>query len=139
MAVAELQGAAAVSRPLCKGPAERARSLLLATLAFAGCAAQARSTGGTDVQSGLVGMVQAAELQSRERRASKHAAAAAREPLSRVAVAAAPLMRSPDPAVAATTERLLACGDVENQARLEAALEAFGQAVRAATAPRPSW
>lgn len=50
------------------------------------------------------------------------------------------MMRSPDEAVAATAEQLLgACGDVENTERLEAAREAFGQAVRAATAPRLSW
>ncbi|MDP9612789.1 MULTISPECIES: hypothetical protein [Streptomyces] len=65
---------------------------------------------------------------------------AAREPLARAATAAAPLMRYPDPAVAAATEQLLnACGDVENTVRLQAALEVFGQAVRAATTPRLSW
>jgi hypothetical protein len=65
--------------------------------------------------------------------------AALREPLARVAAAAALLMRYPDPAVAATTEQLLnAAGEAENTARLEAAPAAFGQAVRAATAPRQS-
>ncbi|MEU6557317.1 hypothetical protein ABZ915_44935 [Streptomyces sp. NPDC046915] len=140
VAVAELQGAAAANRLLWEGPAERARSFLLATLAYFGGAARARIAGGTDVQSGLVGMGQAAELLSRDRRASKQNAAAVREPLTRVAAAAAPLMRSPAPAVASATEQLLnACGDVENTERLEAALEAFGRAVRAATAPRLSW
>ncbi|MEU4489990.1 hypothetical protein AB0H94_34800 [Streptomyces purpurascens] len=140
VAVVELQGAAAANRLLWEGPAERARSFLLATLAFFGGAAHARIAGGTDVQSGQVGMGHAAELLSWERRASKQTAATVREPIARVAAAAAPLMRYPDPAVAATTEQLLtACGDVENTERLEAALEAFGQAVRAATAPRPSW
>ncbi|MFJ8637404.1 hypothetical protein [Streptomyces sp. NPDC093568] len=71
VAVAELQGAAAANRHLWEGPAERARSFLLATLAYFGGAAQARIAGGTDVQSGLVGMGQAAELLSRDRRASK--------------------------------------------------------------------
>ncbi|MDX2822700.1 hypothetical protein Sipo8835_39525 [Streptomyces ipomoeae] len=81
-------------------------------------------------------MGQAAELLSRERRASKHAAVAVREPLTRVVAATATLMRYPDPAVAAVTEQLLgAYGDVENEARLEA----FGQAVCTATAPRLSW
>ena len=88
--------------------------------------------------SGLVGMGQAAELLSRDRRASKQNAAAAREPLARVATAAAPLVRSTD--VAAATEQLLgACTNVENAERLEVALEAFGQAVRAATAAPLSW
>ncbi|MGY0071771.1 hypothetical protein ACWZEH_34500 (plasmid) [Streptomyces sp. QTS137] len=140
VAVAELQGAAAANRLLWEGPAERARSFLLAVLAFAGGAARARIAGGTDNLSGLVGLGQAAELLSWDRRATKQTVAAVREPLARAAAAAAPLMRYPDPAVAATTEQLLgACGDVENTAQLEAALEAFGQAVRAATAPRPSW
>ncbi|MER7967751.1 hypothetical protein ABTX35_01830 [Streptomyces sp. NPDC096080] len=140
VAVAELQGAAAANRLLWEGPAERARSFLLATLAFFGGAARARIAGGTDAHCGMVGMGQAAELLSRDRRASKQSAAAVREQLARVAAAAAPLMRFPDAAVAAATEQLLgACGDVENTERLEAAMEAFGQAVRAATAPRLSW
>jgi hypothetical protein len=87
-----------------------------------------------------VGIGQATEILSWDRRASKQAAAAVPEPLTRVATAAAPLMRYPDPAVATATEQLLnACGDVENTERLEVALTAFGQAVRAATAPRLSW
>ncbi|PNG17893.1 hypothetical protein C1J00_34060 [Streptomyces cahuitamycinicus] len=68
VAVVELQGAAAANHLLWEGPAERARSFLLATLAFFGGAAQARIAGGTDVQSGQVGMGQAAELLSWERR-----------------------------------------------------------------------
>ncbi|MFD5341548.1 hypothetical protein [Streptomyces hawaiiensis] len=93
-----------------------------------------------DNLSGLVGLGQAAELLSWDRRATKQTVAAVREPLARAAAAAAPLMRHPDPAVAAATEQLLtACGDVENTARLETAMEAFGQAVRTATAPRLSW
>ncbi|MFF8902033.1 hypothetical protein ACF082_31655 [Streptomyces lydicus] len=140
VAVAELQGAAAASRLLWEGPVERGRSFLLAVLAFAGGAARARIAGGTDAQCGLVGFGQAAELLSWERRATKQTVAAVREPLARAAAAAAPLMRYPDPAVAAATEQMLnACGNVENAASLEAALEAFGQAVRAATTPRLSW
>ncbi|MFF4391840.1 hypothetical protein ACFY0G_34445 [Streptomyces sp. NPDC001552] len=140
VAVMELQGAATANRLLWEGPAERARSFLLTVLAFTGGAARARIAGGTNVQSGLVGFGQAAELLSRERVASKQTVAAVREPLIRAATAAAPLMRSSDPAVVTATEQLLnALSDVENTARLEAALEAFGQAVNAATAPRLSW
>ncbi|MFJ4622439.1 hypothetical protein [Streptomyces sp. NPDC088812] len=87
--------------------AERARSFLLATFAFFGGAALARIAGGSDHLSAQVGMGQAAELLSRDRRASKQNAAAVREPLTRVATAAAPLMRSTDAPVAATTEQLL--------------------------------
>jgi hypothetical protein len=140
VAVMELQGAAAANRLLWEGPAERARTFLLAVLAFTGGAARAQIAGGSDVQSGLVGFGRAAELLSRERVASKQTVAAVREPLTRAATAAAPLMRCSDPAVVTATEQLLnALSDVEDTARLEAALETFGRAVNAATAPRLSW
>ncbi|MGW4034281.1 hypothetical protein ACWEFL_34140 [Streptomyces sp. NPDC004838] len=49
-------------------------------------------------------------------------------------------MRCSDPAVVTATEQLLhAMGDVENTARLEAALETFSRAVNAATAPQLPW
>ncbi|WP_406490730.1 hypothetical protein OHB06_01380 [Streptomyces sp. NBC_01604] len=138
VAVVELQAAAATSRLLWEGPAERARLFVLAVMPLAGGAARARIAGGTDAQCAQVGFGRAAELLSRERLASKQNAAAVREPLTRAA--AAPLMRCSDPAVAAATEQLLnALGDVENTARLEPAMEAFGRAVNAATAPRLSW
>jgi len=140
VAVMELQGAAAANRLLWEGPAERGRTFLLAVLAFAGGAARAQVAGGSDVQSGLVGFGRAAELLSRERVASKQTVAAVREPLTRAATAAAPLMRCSDPTVVTTTEQLLnALSNVEDTARLEAALEAFGRAVNAATAPQLSW
>lgn len=140
VAVMELQGAAAANRLLWEGPAERGRSFLLTLLAFAGGAARARIAGGTDVQSGLVGFGQAAEVLSRERVASKQIVSGVREPLTRAATAAAPLMGCSDPAVVTTTEQLLnALWDVEDTARLEAALATFGRAVNAATAPRLSW
>ncbi|MFJ3513186.1 hypothetical protein [Streptomyces luteogriseus] len=62
---------------------------------------------------------------------SKQTVAAVREPLARAATAAAPLMRCSDPAVVAATEQLLnALSDVEDTARLGAALEALGRAVQ---------
>ncbi|MEV5658268.1 hypothetical protein [Streptomyces sp. NPDC052291] len=140
VAVMELQGAAVANRLLWEGRAERGRTFLLTLLAFAGGAARARIAGGTDAQSGLVGLGRAAELLSRERVASKQIVAAVREPLTRAGTAAAPLMRCSDPAVVTATEQLLAAlASVEDTARLEAALEAFGRAVNAATAPRLSW
>ncbi|MFD6326907.1 hypothetical protein ACFWOL_29585 [Streptomyces sp. NPDC058442] len=140
VAVVELQAAAAANRLLWQGPAERARTFLLAMMACAGGAVRAQIAGGTDPQSVQVGFGRAVELLSRERVASKQNAAAVREPLTRAATAAAPLMRCSDPAVVTATEQLLnALTDVENTARLQAALEAFGRAVNAATAPRLSW
>ncbi|MEU3550688.1 hypothetical protein [Streptomyces longwoodensis] len=139
-AVAELQAAAAANRLLWEGPAERGRSFLLAAFAFFGGAAQARLAGGTDGQSVQVGLGRAAELASRDLLASKQNVAALREPLARAVTAAAPLMRCSDAAVASTTEQLLAAlSNVEDTARLEGALAAFGRAVNAATAPRLSW
>ncbi|MDN3249742.1 hypothetical protein [Streptomyces sp. ZSW22] len=140
VAVMELQGVAAANRLLWEGPAERGRTFLLTVLAFAGGAARARIAGGTDVQSGLVGFGRAAERLSRERVAGKQTVAAVREPLTRAATAAAPLMRCSDPAVVTATEQLLnALSDVEDIARLESALGTFGRAVNAATAPPQSW
>ncbi|MFF9157468.1 hypothetical protein ACF1AB_35195 [Streptomyces sp. NPDC014846] len=128
VAVMELQGAGATNRLLWEGSAERGRTFLLAVLTFAGGAARARIAGGTDMQSGLTGFGHAAELLSRERMASKQTAAAVREPLTRAATAAAPLMRCCDPDVVTTTEQLLnALSDVEDTARLEAALEASAE------------
>lgn len=88
MAVVELQGAAAANRLLWEKPTERGRTFLLTVLAFTGGAARARIAGGTDVQSGLVSFGHAAELLSRERRATKRTLAGLREPLTRAATAA---------------------------------------------------
>ncbi|WP_033222724.1 hypothetical protein [Streptomyces virginiae] len=93
-----------------------------------------------EVQGGLVRFGREAELLSRERVASKQTVAAAREPLTRAAIAAAPLTRCSDPAVVTTTGHLLnGLSMVEDTVRLEVALDAFGRAVNAATAPRRSW
>lgn len=76
----------------------------------------------------------------RERVASKQTVAAVREPLTRAATAAAPLVRCSDPAVVTATEQLLnALSDAEDTVRMEAALATFGRAVNAATAPPLSW
>ncbi|MFI1679101.1 hypothetical protein [Streptomyces sp. NPDC020607] len=59
--------------------------------------------------------------------------------MTRAIVTAAPLLRHSDPQVIAATQVLLdAVGDLSDEARLEAALHAFGQAVRAAATPPPS-
>ncbi|MCF3172858.1 hypothetical protein IPZ61_05930 [Streptomyces sioyaensis] len=61
--------------------------------------------------------------------------------LTRVFATAAPLLRHPDPQVTAATEELIATvnGDLSDQARLDAAMRTFGQAVQHAVTPRPSW
>ncbi|WP_328403927.1 hypothetical protein OHS70_34055 [Streptomyces sp. NBC_00390] len=97
VAIMELQGAASANRLLWEGAAERGRTFLLTVLAFAGGAARTRVAGGTDVLSSLAGFGRVAEVLSRERRATKETAVTVREPLNRVAAAAAPLMRCPAP------------------------------------------
>ncbi|MGA5171152.1 MULTISPECIES: hypothetical protein [Streptomyces] len=73
---------------------------------------------------------------------SKQAAAALREPFTRIAAAAAPLLRCPAPAPALVTaieELMTAAGNIEDAARLAEKLAAFGRAARAATAPPATW
>ncbi|MFK3734639.1 hypothetical protein ACI2LJ_30735 [Streptomyces sp. NPDC088090] len=61
---------------------------------------------------------------------SKQAAAALRKLFTRIAAAAAPLLRSPGPALVTATEELMAA------ARLEEKLAAFARAERVAAARR---
>ncbi|MGA5559510.1 hypothetical protein [Streptomyces lavendulocolor] len=71
---------------------------------------------------------------------SKQAAAALREPFTRIAAAAAPLLRCPAPALVTAIEELMtAAGNIEDAARLAEKLAAFGRAARAATAPPATW
>ncbi|MFJ3198617.1 hypothetical protein ACIPJQ_39015 [Streptomyces griseoviridis] len=139
VAVVEVQAVVAANRLLWEGPAERGRMLLVALMTAAGGAARARIAGGTDALSIWAGFGRAAEVLSRERLVAKQNVAIVREPLTRAATAASPLMRCFDPAVVTATEQLLAAlPEVENTARLETAMETFGRAVSAATTPR-SW
>ncbi|MFC8493006.1 hypothetical protein ACFUJU_19835 [Streptomyces sp. NPDC057235] len=134
--VADLLAAGAANRMLWEMLLERGRTVLLAGLACVGGAARARIAGGTDVQSGLVGMGCGAELLAQERIVSKQAAAALREPFTRIAAAAAPLLCCPDPALVTATEELVnAAGNLKDTARLEEKLAAFGRAARVATTP----
>ncbi|MFC7924754.1 hypothetical protein [Streptomyces cinereoruber] len=138
VAVADLRAAGAANRMLWETLVERGRTVLLAGLACVGGAARARIAGGTDVQSGLVGMGRGVELLAQERIVSKQAAAL-REPFTRIAAAAAPLLRCPDPALVTATEELMnAAGNLEDTARLEEKLAAFGRAARVATTPPPT-
>lgn len=89
--------------------------------------------------SALADFGQAAELLGRERRVTKQTAAAVREPLTRVAAAAAPLMRCSASAVVTATEQLLqAAGDVENTALLEVHWRCSGARPGAQSASTPA-
>lgn len=83
-----------------------------------------------------MGVGRGAELLAQERIVGKQAAVALREPFTRIATAATPLLDCPDPAVVTATEELLnATGNVADTARLEEKLVAFGRVTRAATTP----
>ncbi|MEU0030646.1 hypothetical protein [Streptomyces sp. NPDC006335] len=139
VAMADVRAAAIVNHTLWESPASRGRSFLLALLACAGGAARGRVAGGTDGLSFAIGMGEAALLLSRERRASNQAIAAVREPLLRLATAAAPLLRHPNAQVADAAEAVLAAAsNIENHASSDVAVAAFGRAVRAALQPPPT-
>ncbi|GHH63453.1 hypothetical protein FHS35_002098 [Streptomyces umbrinus] len=136
VAVADVRVAAAANRILWEGPASRGRSFLLALLAGAGGTARGRVAGGSDGLSFAIGLGEVAHLLSRERRAVNQAIATVREPLLLLATAAAPLQRHSDAAVAEATAAVMAAAtDIENTAGVAAAVESFGQAVRAALQP----
>ncbi|MGY4935838.1 hypothetical protein ACWD7T_33020 [Streptomyces sp. 900116325] len=140
VAVVDLRHAAATNRILWEGPAERGRSFLLALLAGAGGVARAQVVGGSERLSITAGLGNAAEMLAGDRRASKEHTARVREPILRLATAAAPLLRHTDASVATATNELVtaAFADVENPTRVETTLEAFEGAVRSALQPSPS-
>jgi hypothetical protein len=140
VAVVDLRHAAATNRILWEGPAERARSFLLALLAGAGGVARAQAFGGSERLNITAGLGSAAEMLAGDRRASKEHTARVREPILRLATAAAPLLRHTDASVATAANGLVtaAFAEVENPTRVEAALEAFEGAVRSVLQPSPS-
>ncbi|MFG3132967.1 hypothetical protein ACGFZU_35365 [Streptomyces tendae] len=140
VAVLDLRHAAATNRILWEGPAERGRSFLLALMSYAGGVARAQALGASDRLALTAGMGNAAETLAGDRRATKQHVATVREPVLRLATAAAPLLRHQDATVASTAAELTtaALAEGEDTARVEAALTAFESAVRAALEPAPS-
>lgn len=139
VAVASLRAATGMNRTLWERPLERLTALGLATVTFYSGRAGARILGGSEWWSHAVGMGAAAQLIAREVHASKAAVTAVREPVNQVAAALAPLVRHPDARVATTAEELLtATSRILDHTRVEAALAAFGEAVRATAQPEPS-
>ncbi|MFE2090678.1 hypothetical protein [Streptomyces sp. NPDC059460] len=136
VAVSDLRGAAITNQLLWESPRERFSTFVLALAAFAGGAAR---TNGPDLRRALAGAGDFARLLVIERSESKAAAARLSPLLTQVAACAAPLVRHPDPDVTATAEELLAAVQhVDDEARLDAALAAFGRAAREATTPPPT-
>ncbi|TQJ37845.1 hypothetical protein [Streptomyces sp. SLBN-115] len=139
VAAADLRVTVKLSRRLWEHPGERARTLYLVLCAAIGAGSLVRALGGTNRQVFAVANGEAARVGLREVHANKAVAAALREPMLRFHEAAAPLLRHPDERVVeATNELLAAARDIENNAKLEAALSAFGRVVVAVTEPRPS-
>ncbi|MEV5358640.1 hypothetical protein [Streptomyces sp. NPDC052693] len=140
VAVLDLRHAAATNRILWEGPVERGRSFLLALMSYAGGVARAQALGASDRLALTAGMGNAAETLAGDRRATKEHVATVREPVLRLATAAAPLLRHQDATVASTAAELTAAvlAEAEDTARVEAALTAFESAVRAALEPAPS-
>ncbi|MFD3883318.1 hypothetical protein [Streptomyces microflavus] len=69
----------------------------------------------------------------------KQALTALREPFTRIATAAAPLLRCPAPALVTATQELLSAAEsVTDTVRLEEKLEAFGRASLETTTPPPT-
>ncbi|MER6109323.1 hypothetical protein [Streptomyces hirsutus] len=140
VAIADVRGSVDFNRRLWEHPLEQVRYVALVAIAAVGEGALMRVRGGSPREMFAAGMGAAARLGLHESRASKSAVAALREPMLRVNGAAAPLLRHPDERVAETTDELLsAMGDIQNAPRIEAALEAFRQAVVAVAQPQPSW
>jgi cysteine sulfinate desulfinase/cysteine desulfurase-like protein len=128
-----------MNRTLWERPLERLTAVGLAAVTFHAGRAGARIMGGTEWLSQAVGMGAAAQLIAREVHANKAAVAAVREPLKHVTEALAPLVHHPDQRVATAAEELLAATSaILDHAQVEAALAAFGEAVRAAIQPVPS-
>lgn len=139
VAVADIRASADLNHRLWERPWEQVRFLALAAFAAFGEGARVRVMGGSEQQTFAAGAGMAARIGLREIHANKTALAALRDPMVRVHAAAAPFLRHPDERVVEKTNELLAAvGDIENTPRLEAALEAFGQAVVAVAQPRPS-
>lgn len=139
VAVGEVRGTAATARILHDGWQERARSGLLAAMAWVGMAARVRAVGGTDRLSLASGFGSAAFVLAGERRTAKQFAAGAQGPMLRLTIAAAPLMRSPHEGIAESVDDLLAAAQrIEDNERLDRALDRFGREVAAVLGPQQS-
>ncbi|MEU6462230.1 hypothetical protein [Streptomyces sp. NPDC046976] len=130
-AVLDVRAAAMTGHTLWDSFLEHGRTVLLAAAAAAGEIARTRAIGASERASAVAGFGSAAQLMARTRIASKEYAATVREPLFRLATAAAPLLRHPDTQVSETAGTLLnVTFDIKKDTRnLDAAFTAFHAAV----------
>ncbi|MFF3911548.1 hypothetical protein ACFYZJ_37730 [Streptomyces sp. NPDC001848] len=143
VAVFEIRAMARTTKVLWGGWKENGLSLLLAFAAGWGGFARTAAVTSQDDRgrqlAGAAGLGAAADMVSRDRRETKRLNGALMPAMTRVMTAAAPLLRHPDPQVAAATEKLLAAvTEIEATEALDAALSEFGRAVVPVTTAPPS-
>lgn len=138
LAVAELQAAAMTNRIFWEGPAERARSLVLALMAAAGGYARSDPDGPEWRRIGAA-FGEVGRVLGSDRIATKTAVSTVKVELGRLVATAVPLMRHPDGRVRTATEHVIdaaAKTQSRDQAAITMAMHEFGAAVRAVL---PSW
>ncbi|WP_127353900.1 hypothetical protein [Actinacidiphila soli] len=125
-AVLDLRIAGRTHDFLWAGKAERFRSFILVGVAAIAGAAQASGSEGRRMGAGFT---EAVRVLAAERLSVNQSAAMLQAPLSRLTAAASPLMRSEHRTLAAATEQLLlAVENIQDEAALEEASRAFGDA-----------
>ncbi|MER7182921.1 hypothetical protein ABT404_26205 [Streptomyces hyaluromycini] len=144
VAVSEIRARAQTNKALWGSWQEISRSLLLTFLAGAGGFARTAAMASRDDRGQRLaiaaGLGAAADMAGRDRRETKRLASALAPAMTRVITAAAPLLRHPDPRVAAATEKLFAAvSEIEATEALDAALSEFGRAVVPVTTAPPVW
>ncbi|MFJ4988798.1 hypothetical protein ACIP9H_33980 [Streptomyces sp. NPDC088732] len=140
IAAGDLQGAEAAGYLLWDRPLEQLRTIFLAGLIGQG---RLFGKGGRSDWPGIAaGLSDAGEFIGRERLAGKQFAMTLREPVMRLATAAAPLVRHSDTAVATAAQKVVAVAidtkDKRRKTRMDEALEEFNRAVRRYLEPSPT-
>ncbi|WP_033240598.1 hypothetical protein [Streptomyces albidoflavus] len=139
-AVADVQAAASVARQLYEGWPQRAAVGLLAALAAGGAAARTRALGATDNLSLIAGLGATAPILSSARQTSQRYTASLREPMHRLATAAAPLLRHPDEHLASAADDLFnEVTRTQQPEVLEAAPQRFARELARVLRPRRLW
>ncbi|MEU2757345.1 hypothetical protein [Streptomyces albidoflavus] len=140
VAVADVQAAASVARQLYEGWPQRAAVGLLAALAAGGAAARTRALGATDNLSLIAGLGATAPILSSARQTSQRYTASIREPMHRLATAAAPLLRHHDENLAGAADDLFnAVTRTQQPEAVEAARERFARELARVLRPRRLW
>ncbi|MGC5000582.1 hypothetical protein [Streptomyces sp. DT195] len=142
VAVLDVRASALTGHALWDSIWEHARTALLASLVGAGGLVRAKAAGASDRAQIAAALGAAGEVIGRDRIASKQYAATVREPLRRLATAAAPLLHHSDTAVSESASTLMKAATTvkKDTTELDAALVAFHSAVTAAEqAPAPRW